>query len=344
MKKIKELWPDQKLILVCRKGVGEFFLKTQMVDEVLEIQKNDGESYRKALRALKETEIDRVISPHESVRTAFFVQKLKAKQKIGFAKPWNGFFFSNRISKNHDLPEVIRQLTLLQGIDESLRGKIQKYSEEANPHGLAKNGKLSATPEWASMNLRAFYSRHKNDIVQALAKVNLNEITLSKSVAFFPGSVWATKRWTEEGFIQIGQSLSNQGVPIIIMGGPGEEELCARIAKQIPEALDICARTSVYEAALILSKVAALVGNDSASMHLAATAETPSVVIFGPTVLEFGFRPWQDHAYVVEKQGLTCRPCGKHGHNKCPIKTHLCMKQISQDEVLAKLQGVLHEN
>jgi heptosyltransferase-2 len=78
-------------------------------------------------------------------------------------------------------------------------------------------------------------------------------------------------------------------------------------------------------------------------MHLAATSETPSVVIFGPTILEFGFRPWQDRVFVVETHGLACRPCGKHGHKKCPIGTHICMKQISKDEVLEKLQGVLHE-
>jgi heptosyltransferase-2 len=67
------------------------------------------------------------------------------------------------------------------------------------------------------------------------------------------------------------------------------------------------------------------------------------VVIYGPTVLEFGFRPWQDHVSVVEKLGLPCRPCGKHGHNKCPIKTHVCMKEISPHEVFERLQGVLRE-
>jgi heptosyltransferase-2 len=343
MKKMKELWPDQLLILVCRKGVGDFFAKTHMVDEVLEVKKGDSESYRHVLERLKELKIDKLISPHESMRTSFFVQKIKANKKISFTKPWNRFFYNERIVKNYALPDPIRQLSLLQGMDVSLKAQIEKYSEEAKPYAVAKSGRLAAPPEWSSMSLVDYYKSQGSEISKVLVKVHLNPTLLKKSIALFPGSVWATKRWTEEGFVQVGQILSAQGTPVLIMGGPGEEELCARIAEKIPGASNLCSKTSIYESALLLSQVAAVIGNDSASMHLAATSETPSVVIFGPTILKFGFRPWQKHIYVVEKSEMKCRPCGKHGHNKCPIKTHACMKQISQDEVLEKLQGVLHE-
>lgn len=343
MKKIKALWPEQKLVLVCRRGVGEFFARTGMVDEVLEIKKGDSESYRHVLKTLKHMTIEKIISPHESVRTAFFVQKLKAPVKLGFAKPWNGLFYNERVVKNYALPDAIRQLSILQNYDADLKQKIETYGREAKPYAVASNGQLAPTPVWASMSLKSFYESHVAEIEAALGKVHLDRSVAVKSVALFPGSVWATKRWTEEGYVEAGQKLAAQGVPVLVMGGPGEEELCARVAEKIPGARDLCAKTSIYESALILSQLAAVVGNDSASMHLAATSETASVVVFGPTVLEFGFRPWQDHVFVVEKQGLPCRPCGKHGHNQCPIKTHVCMKQISKDEVLEKLQGVLHE-
>ena len=343
MKKIKALWPEQKLVLVCRRGVGEFFAKTGMVDEVLEIKKGDSESYRGVLKTLRHMQIEKIISPHESLRTAFFVQKLRAKEKIAFAKPWNGLFYGLRVKKNYDLPDAIRQLSILQNYDADLKSKIDHFAAEGKPYTVAANGQLAKTPAWASMSLRGFYDTHSTDIDAALSKVHLEKAVANKAVAMFPGSVWATKRWKEEGYVQAGQKLSAQGVPVLVMGGPGEEELCARVAQQIPGARDLCAKTSIYESALLLSQLAAVIGNDSASMHLAATSETASVVIFGPTILEFGFRPWQDRVFVVETHGLACRPCGKHGHKKCPIGTHICMKQISKDEVLEKLQGVLHE-
>ncbi|WP_413288000.1 glycosyltransferase family 9 protein [Bdellovibrio sp. HCB337] len=342
MKKIKELWPDQKLILVCRKGIGEFFAKTQIVDQVFEIKKGDSDSYKQVLQALSKVDVERVISPHESLRTAFFVSKIKAREKIAFAKAWNGLFYGQRVRKNYELPDAIRQLSLLQNFDTNLKNNIDAYAAYSEAYTVAADGKLTATPSWASMSLRGFYNHHSADIEKTLAKFSLSREKAAKSVALFPGSVWATKRWTEEGYIQAGQKLSLQGVPVLVMGGPGEEALCARVAGQIPGAVDLCAKTSIYESALVLSQLAAVVGNDSASMHLAATSETPSVVVFGPTVLEFGFRPWQDHVFVVEKPDLECRPCGKHGHKKCPIGTHVCMKSISKDEVLEKLKGVLH--
>jgi len=341
MKKIKALWPNQKLVLVCRKGIGDFFLKTQVVDEVLEIKKGDSESYRQVLSKLDKYEIEKIFSPHESLRTAFFVRKLKAKQKIAFAKPWNGFFYQERIQKNYQLPEALRQLSLLQNLDEFLKKQLQNYSAEAHPYSVNQKGLLEAPPSWSSMSLRSFYDQRDQEIESVLQKQGLTKDKVRKSVALFPGSVWATKRWTEKGFVQTGSKLSQQGLAILVMGGPGEEELCARVAKQIPGAADLCAKTTIFESALILSQVAAVIGNDSASMHLAATAETPSVVIFGPTVLEFGFRPWQASVYVVERKGLSCRPCGKHGHKVCPIGTHECMKSIHKEEVLEKLEEIL---
>jgi heptosyltransferase-2 len=341
MKKIKARWPDQPLLLVCRQGVGEFFAKTDLVDQVFEIKKGDGDSYKKALAEIHQQHIDKVFSPHESLRTAFFVRAIRAKQKISFSKPWNWLFYGVRVRKNLELPDAIRQLSLLQPFDETLARQIQTYELEETPYEPGSHGHLSAPPAWASMSLRDFYERRSGQVNLVLERLRLEKEDLVRSVALFPGSVWATKRWTEDGFVETGVELVKNRMKILVMGGPGEEDLCARVAAQIPGARNLCAQTSIFESALVLSQVAAVVGNDSASMHLAATSDTPSVVVFGPTVLKFGFRPWQENVSVVEREGLACRPCGKHGHQICPIGTHVCMKSITKDEVLAKLEEIL---
>jgi len=64
---------------------------------------------------------------------------------------------------------------------------------------------------------------------------------------------------------------------------------------------------------------------------------TPLVSIFGPTTPSQGYTPWNKKSRVVEIP-LDCRPCGAHGHNKCPIGTHDCMKKISPEMVWAKSQ------
>jgi heptosyltransferase-2 len=67
-------------------------------------------------------------------------------------------------------------------------------------------------------------------------------------------------------------------------------------------------------------------------MHIAAALDVPTVAIFGPTVKKFGFFPYSKKTIVVEKY-LSCRPCGKHGPNKCPENHFGCMNEIFVDEV-----------
>jgi heptosyltransferase-2 len=328
--------------LVCRRGVGEFFLKTQLVDDVIEVKKGDAGSYEAAVGQLRALDINKVFSAHGSVRTAFFIRQLEATEKIGFMNWWNRFFYDRRVVKDLSLPDAIRQMSLLLPYDKELQNRMLADPLAAGtanqPDG---EDRLSPPPAWASMSLRSFYQAQTRETGELFARLGLEPSRASASVALFPGSVWATKRWTKEGFIGTGQQLRARGMDVLVMGGPGEESLCAEVAAAIPGAKDLCGKTKIYESALVLSQVAGVVGNDSASLHLAATCETPSVAVFGPTVLSFGFRPWQQNAFIAEYKDLPCRPCGKHGHQVCPIGTHACMKQISAEAVGRRLEKAL---
>jgi heptosyltransferase-2 len=88
-----------------------------------------------------------------------------------------------------------------------------------------------------------------------------------------------------------------------------------------------------------MTKAEALICNDSGLMHLASVAGLPTVAVFGPTTIALGYRPWQNQARVVERE-LFCRPCGKHGHVRCPLNTHECMKSISESQVLKEFRKV----
>lgn len=338
LKRCKQLWPDHRLALVCRKGLGSFFLKTNLVDEVFEIQKGQADSYSSIVDKLKDREINFLISPHQSLRTGFFCQQIKAKHKISFKAWWNLFLFSDRVQRSGDLPDAIRQLGLLTSksvpLHEELLKSIADYRIHEKPYVPSFDGRLPAPPSWASMSLRVDVLAGTADFDNLLLKYNLEGFDDKKAVLIFPSSVWATKRWTENGFVGVGQNLKQQGFQVYIMGGPGEEPLAERIAEQIPGVISLAGKTSIFESAQLIARAALVVGNDSASTHLASVCETPVVAVFGPTVLEFGYRPWSDQSYIVQKVGMSCRPCGKHGHKVCPIKTHACMKDISVENVL----------
>ncbi len=312
-----------------------------LIDQVYEIKKGDAESYRRVLKNLQKEQIDHLFAPHESWRSVFFCRKITAAQKISFQKFARSLFFDRLIKKAIDLPDSLRQLSLLTPFDQDLAAKLKDYEKNGRPYTLSPEGHLSAPPGWASMNGQEKLLQDSKTYEALLHRLSLADKNFQRSILIFPGSVWATKRWTEEGFIQAGQDLQKKGYPIVIMGGPGEEALCKSIAQQIPQAIDLSGRTSLYESALLISHAALVIGNDSASSHLASVAGTPLLAVFGPTILEFGYRPWSAQAFILQDNELRCRPCGKHGHQKCPLGTHACMKNIAAREVVKKAELIL---
>lgn len=304
------------------------------MDQVFEIEKGKSQTYTKVLEQLKYAQVEHLISPHESMRTAFFCAQIKAKHKVTFKNPWNFVVFSKRSFKNPALPDSIRQLSLLASEDAQLEQDIARFVQIERPYQTGEMGRLSAPPLWASMSLR-HRILERTAVWEALkGKYNLQGFDEGKAILLFPGSVWATKRWTEEGFVKCGKALMTPGFKVYVMGGPGEETLAESVAAQIPGAISLAGKTKIFESAQLIARSLLVIGNDSASTHLAAVCETPLIAIFGPTILEFGYRPWSAQSYVVQRNGLKCRPCGKHGHHVCPIGTHECMKGIPAEDVL----------
>lgn len=340
MKKCRELWPEDDLVLVCRKGLGDFFLKAGLVDRVFEVQKGQRKTYVEALQGLSKLTIRNLVSPHQSVRTQLFCAQVKAAQKISFDN-FLGRFIFRTVQRQDSLPDALRQLALLQDLDADLAQKISDYKNTVQPYNTDARHQLPGTPGWASMSLRESILKDESLWAELEKKFSLQGFRENKTILIFPGSVWATKRWTEEGFAGAGRVLKDQGYQVYVMGGPGEEELSERVAAAIGGVSSLAGKTKIFESAQLIARASLVIGNDSASTHLAAVCETPLVAVFGPTVLEFGYRPWSNQSYVVEEKGLSCRPCGKHGHNKCPIGTHACMKQISAERVTAVAESIL---
>ncbi|MEK2690697.1 glycosyltransferase family 9 protein [Bdellovibrio sp. GT3] len=341
LKRCRQIWPDHELGLVCRKGFGDFFIKTKLVDHIFEIKKGDADSYVQALQVIAKHQVNYLLSPHESMRTIFFCRKIKAQHKIGFKKPFSFLAFSQTVKKPMMLPDPMRQMSLLQPVDGKLPELLLSYQNSVKPYELDSKGKLPSPPEWSSMSVREKIMQCTDVYAGLQSRYNLNALSEGRGVLMFPGSVWATKRWTKEGFVATGKSLQEQGFQIYVMGGPGEEALAQEVTDLIPGSICIAGKTSILESTQIIARARLLIGNDSAASHMAASCETPLIAVFGPTVLRFGFRPWSADSYIAQKENLPCRPCGKHGHKVCPIKTHVCMTHLPAEQVVDKAETIL---
>jgi heptosyltransferase-2 len=158
-------------------------------------------------------------------------------------------------------------------------------------------------------------------------------------IALAPGSVWATKRWPY--YAPLANELSASG-QIVVIGSDADRPLAREIADATRgQAIDATGRLSLLASAELIGRASVLVSNDSAPLHLASAMNTPTIAVFGPTVPGLGFGPLAEHSRVAGHTGLTCRPCDRHGPDRCPLGHWRCMREITPDTVASLARALL---
>ena len=173
------------------------------------------------------------------------------------------------------------------------------------------------------------------DHLLAAARYDGNRAPL---VALAPGSVWATKRWPY--YAELARLLRGRA-RLVVVGSRDDAPLARAIAEAVPDAIDATGALSLLASAALIGRAAAIVTNDSAPQHLASAMGTPTVAIFGPTVPDFGFGPLAPRAAVVGHEDLACRPCDRHGPQRCPLAHWRCMRDLSPERVADQVAGYL---
>lgn len=320
LREIRRARPKAPIHLVCRRGFGTLMKGLGLIDEVHEIKKGDSSTYKDAHSELEKHRFEWILCPHPSIRSAQFVQGLFAGQTISFTRGWNALHFSKTVM-SPDLPDPLRQLSLLKPVVPHLEERMAKWGG-IDWNAKSTEGFLTEVPDELSMEMKSRLLRESP--VTPVAP---------RSWVLFPGSVWPTKQWPEEHYEALAQKLIAENVQILWLGGPDEKEVCQRLAERLPRTRSLAGQLSLWESLVVLSRAEGVIANDSGGQHMAAIAGAPVLSIFGPTVLEFGFRPWARMTAVAERAELFCRPCGPHGSRRCPRGSHECLTQLEPDQV-----------
>ncbi len=329
LKKLKLKYPADHLVLVCKSGLGEYFLNEKLVDTVLEVKKNSRQSYVEALKSLNTLPIETVFCVHRSIRSQLLCLQIRAVQKIGFKSLLSRFIFNHSVVFQKQWPEALRQLWLMTAVDSQLKSQLMN-TDWSQLNTVDPAGALKPVP-------KEFQGLNSNSALEKM----------QKRIAIFPGSVWATKKWTESGFREVTNYFIEKGYEVFLMGGADEKDLCEKIKSQIPDAPQVTVKAgqmTIAQSVEFIKSCDVVICNDSAPAHMAASQNVKVVTIFGPTTLQLGFRPWSDAARVVQNNSLTCRPCGKHGHQVCPLGHHHCMTQIGSAAVIQAAVTLLESN
>ena len=268
------------------------------------------------IRQLRMEHYDLAVTPHRSIRSAAILKFAGITRRIGFDRSAGAFFFTDIIPYPYKLHEINRNLHLL-----------LPFGIDAKRHCLPR---LSFSPDDA-VTLDRLLQEASVQVAQPM-------------VVLAPGSVWATKRWLPEYFASLSNRLVQKGFSIALVGGADDSNVANQVQSLSNAPLiNLVGALTLRQSALLIKRSALLVSNDSAPMHLAVAVHTPVIAIFGPTVQHFGFYPYGKRDRVAEIVDLPCRPCGRHGSEKCPIGTFDCMRQLMPEAVLHLAEDILKE-
>lgn len=146
---------------------------------------------------------------------------------------------------------------------------------------------------------------------------------------------------------QVVSKLSQREHTKLFLFGFGKEEMSVinEWTNKYPNIVSHHGKLNLDRELLLISYLDLMISMDSANMHLASLVEVPVVSVWGathPSLGFYGFR--QDIGNAVQLE-IPCRPCSVFGNIPCQFRgasdEYKCMKEISVDAVLEKVEKVL---
>jgi ADP-heptose:LPS heptosyltransferase len=159
-------------------------------------------------------------------------------------------------------------------------------------------------------------------------------------VAVAPASKWESKTWAEDRFAEvIGKLIEQKQIFPIIFGGPEDREKGERLLKIWKTGANAAGQLNIRQAAAALSKCKLFIGNDSGTMHIAATVGVTCIGIFSAIDYPGRWVPFGKNN-IAFRERVDCEGCLL---NVCPRKNE-CLEKIPVDKVfqasLEKLENV----
>ncbi|MBA3030794.1 MAG: glycosyltransferase family 9 protein [Desulfobacteraceae bacterium] len=310
---LRERFPEADLWMMTTPESAHLVKRDPFLAGVIPYDKRKAQSgfagLRQMANRLREMEFDRVYALHRSPRTAVLLKLSGIPVRVGFHDSKLGFLYTQRQTRSLEIHDVLRNLSILSG--------------ERPLSRLNTDMRLFA-PEKEEMN---------PDFLSLLPPSG-------KYVLLVPGSVWNTKRWSLQGYRDVIKYLNNTAYKVVLNGSPGERPLLEEIASGL-DVMNIAGKIGISETLYVTKNARLVVCNDSMALHMASAFKIPNVAIFCATSPRFGFSPWKNRAVVVERADLPCKPCRRHGSQKCPNGTWECINGLASGKVIQAMEKLL---
>lgn len=325
LRALRQLFPDDEIALHTRSWAEGIFRDADFIDRILTYERPES-SLKEVMgqaRALKNERFDLAIIFPNSFASALTARFAGIPRRFGFSKEGRRLVLTDPVpipewkSTRH---EAYYYLELVRAVENGVLGTDSSARYETTTDLPVSDERQADT--------RDFLTRKGVDLSRPI-------------VALGPGSTNSmAKRWPYERFATVADLLHKEkAANIILLGGPDDVEVAAKIsAMSRASLLDLTAKTSLGDAADILSVCDLMISNDMGLAHLAPAVGTATLVIFGPTN-PVTTRPFSELAEVLRVE-VECSPCMLR---ECPID-HRCMERVTVEQVFSAAVSKLESN
>jgi heptosyltransferase-2 len=312
LRQLRRFFPDSEITLHTRSWAQGIFQDADFIDKILpfEPEKSNLKTVLSQAKIWRESNFDVAVILPNSFQSALVANLGKAATRIGYATDKRSFLLTDALpvpAWKNERHEIFYYLNVVAEVEKKFFGETRVWENEPC-------FKLNVSEE------------RKAEAQKILAE---NAVDLSKkTVAFAAGSTNSrAKRWQTESFSELNDKiLSELNANVVLIGSPDELNVSLEVAEKSKiKPIILTGKTTLAEAAAILSVCDLLVSNDTGPAHISAALGTKTVTIFGPTNPKTT-QPWNSE--IVYK-AVECSPCMLRD---CPID-HRCMRRISAQEV-----------
>jgi len=312
---LKTAFPVSRLTVLLKRRARDVLVGNPFVDEVIEydgVPRYHSPVWLGALAArLRRARYDLAVDLTGDLRSSWLLYAAEPGFRVGFNHAGCGFLLDRAVP--------------------------YRASGHVVDHLLGAVASIGAAP--ADPLPRMFVS----DDERARARSLLARSGLRDGVPFLavcPGAGSELRRWPAERFGSLAAAaLDRHGLRTVVTGAPHESALAqAVVGASRGAAVSVAGATDLRVLAAVLGEARAFVGNDSGTMHVAASQGTPVVALFGQNTPE-RFAPRGAPSRVLWPR-FPCSPCDGR---RCRRPDDPCMKAIGVSEAGEALDALLEE-
>ncbi|UCF67171.1 MAG: glycosyltransferase family 9 protein [Acidobacteriota bacterium] len=308
LRALRHEWPRCQLDLLVEARNAGVVRQTDLADRVLRYDRPLSD-----LRATLRTRYDLVIDTEQYHRLSAVVALLTgAPQRIGFGTNSRRRLLTATIAYDQKLYEAYSFLQLARLVT----GREPEWNRELPFYDVSP-----AALQFADDKLAPLHSR--------------------VCVAIHPGASIPERRWPPERYAVLARMLAQQGVGIVILGGPSDGRAASVIADHLEghPHVNLAKACDLMQAAAVVSRASVYVSADSGVLHLAYGVGTPTVHLFGPGVLSKWGPPGSKFRVVAVS--LPCSPCTRFGFTPPCCQGLRCMLGITPRHVYEAVRDQL---